>query len=497
MKLRLPLLTLMAVAVAIGGCRSDNSSSVASGQAGGQGGMPPAKPEACARPYSESEPPPIEHVFVIVLENKSFDETYGPDSPAVYLRDTLVPQGQLLTHFYGTSHASTGNYISLLGAQAPNPASHGDCAVFAQWTPFNPAQPVLDYGQANGAGCMYPANIPTLVDEMDAYSLIHAGKKGFKGYTWRGWMQDMALEQAGAPRDNQRPEDKTCVGPPINEIDRTNGADELEQYAARHNPFLFYRSVVGDGVSAADLKRCDSNVIDLAVGSPSQGLPGLTEALKSKDTTPNYNLIVPDNCHNAHDTESQCASTSGGPGGLAEADLFLKHWVPQILASPAYKEAGMLVILFDEANFGQGSDEDFDGCCGQELDGGLRHRGADLGLNGITGPGGGRFGTVVLSPFTKAGTQNDTKYNHYSMVRTIENLLGLNDIHFDPYDSTPIGDRLAALNSDDATTRDAAIAAVTVAAGAEDHQRYIGYAGLPASEGMHAFGGDVFNCEPK
>ncbi len=412
----------------------------------------------CAANYSEDNPPPIEHVFIIVLENKSFDETYGPGSPAPFLREQLVPAGQLLSHFYGTSHASTGNYISMIGGQAPNPASHGDCAVFNQWTSFGD---VLEYGQANGTGCVYPENFPTIVDELDASNSLLGTQ-----YTWRGWMEDMALEQQGDVRAQGRPSDNTCVNPALNTLDATNGADSEEQYAARHNPFVFFRSIVGDAATAEDFARCDANVIDLHQGSPSQGLPGLKQALQSRETTPNFNYIVPDNCHNAHDTAQQCKDSSGGPGGLAEADQFLADWVPAIMASDAYREAGMILIIFDEANYGQGGMEDYEACCGMELDGGLRHRGADPGLNGLLGPGGGRFGAVVLSPFTQAGTLNDTKYNHYSLLRSLENLFGLDQIHIDP--AQPDSDPL--------------------------QPGYIGYAGLPADEGMHAFGSDVYNC---
>lgn len=478
---------LAALAIGLAGCNSSSSSSNAN-----PGTTTPDVAQACTPTtlFTEATPPPIEHVFVIVLENKSFEEVYGAASVAEYLRGSVVPMGQLLTQFYGTSHASTGNYISMLGGQAPNPASHGDCAVFAQWTSFNPLQPVLDFGQANGAGCLYPDNFPTLVDEMDLHNLMFNTE-----LSWRGWMEDMALEQAGEPRVSGRPDDNTCVGPALNEIDGTNGSDTSEQYAARHNPFLFYRSIIGQAATAEEFLRCDSNVIDLRTGSPAQNLPGLRTALQSRATTPNYNLIVPDNCHNAHDSATQCEGTSGGPGGLLEADRFLAEWVPVITSSPAFKEAGMLVILFDEANFGQGDpQEDYAACCGQELDGGLKHRGADPGLNGLLGAGGGRFGAVVLSPFTQPGLQNETPYNHYSMLRAIENLFDLNKIHFDPTDGVSVQERMTQLQSADAATRQTAIAALTPKT---DVQPYIGYAGLPPSEGMVAFGSDVYNCQPQ
>jgi len=52
---------------------------------------------------------PIGHVFVINLENKDYDETWGPSSVATYLNGTLRPQGQLLEQYYGIGHFSLDN----------------------------------------------------------------------------------------------------------------------------------------------------------------------------------------------------------------------------------------------------------------------------------------------------------------------------------------------------------------------------------------------------
>ena len=46
-------------------------------------------------------------------------------------------------------------------------------------------------------------------------------------------------------------------------------------------------------------------------------------------------------------------------------------------------------------------------------------------LQGINGPGGGHTGAVLLSPFIKHGTVDDTPYNHYDYLHTIEDIFGL------------------------------------------------------------------------
>jgi hypothetical protein len=46
-------------------------------------------------------------------------------------------------------------------------------------------------------------------------------------------------------------------------------------------------------------------------------------------------------------------------------------------------------------------------------------------LPGKTGPGGGRIGAVLLSPLIRPGTVSTVAYNHYSLLRSIEDIFGL------------------------------------------------------------------------
>ena len=133
--------------------------------------------------------------------------------------------------------------------------------------------------------------------------------------------------------------------------------------------------------------------------------------MHSANRTPNFSFITPNLCNDGHD--SPCVD--GRPGGLKSADAFLKTWVPRILHSPAYKKNGLLVINFDESD---GPQSDSRACCGEVS-------GPNSPSPGITGPGGGRTGAVLLSPFIKPGTVNDTPYNHYALLKSIEDIYGL------------------------------------------------------------------------
>ena len=82
---------------------------------------------AAAAMTSAPRPATSRHVFVIVLENKTFSDTFGTSTQDPYLQKTLVSQGALLTEYYGTGHVSLDNYISMVSGQSPTPDTVDDC----------------------------------------------------------------------------------------------------------------------------------------------------------------------------------------------------------------------------------------------------------------------------------------------------------------------------------------------------------------------------------
>ncbi len=100
------------------------------------------------------------------------------------------------------------------------------------------------------------------------------------------------------------------------------------------------------------------------------------------------------------------------------ADRFLAAEVPKILASPAYKADGMLVITLDEAAINTA-----DACCHTPVS-------PNADKPGLSGPGGGRIGTLLISAQVKPGTTDATPYNHYALLCSLENIFGLAHLGF-------------------------------------------------------------------
>jgi len=326
---------------------------------------------------SRGELPPVRHVFVLLLENKSYAVTFGRDSAAPYLAHTLPARGALLTQYYAIGHASLGNYVALISGQAPNEDTQLDCPTFAD---FRASTSALDaHGQLPGSGCVYPASVQSLPDQLEA-----------AGLTWKGYMEDMGKNLAR--------ESATCGHVPLGQPETTQLAQPSDQYAAKHDPFVYFHAIIDKPA------RCNAHVVNLA---------RLPADLLSEASTANYTFITPNLCNDGHDAE--CAD--GRRGGLTAIDVFLRKWVPLIESSPAFRADGLLVITFDESE-GAGA-EGSSACCGERPLPGAKYQ------PGISGPGGGRVGAVVLSPFVKPGTVSAVPYNHYSLLRTVEALFGL------------------------------------------------------------------------
>ena len=326
--------------------------------------------------------PRIRHVFVINIENKGFRKTWGSRSAAPYLAKTLRAKGVLLTQYHGTAHHSLGNYLAQISGQGPSYAIQHDCPVF---TRFKETGEVRKPGQVYGNGCVYPKKVRTLPAQ-----LVNAG------YTWRGYMQDMA---------------RPCQHSELGHQERWRVATKRQQYATRHNPFMYFRSIISRPA------YCKGHV---------KPLSALTGDLTRTSTTRSLTYITPDLCHDAHD--KKCAD--GGPGGLHAANKWFRAWVPRILRSPAYRADGMLVITADES---EGVKEDSRACCGEGA-------GPNAGQPGIDGPGGGRIGALVISPFVRPGTTTNTPYNHYSLLGSIEDLFGLERLGYARTVTTTFGD---------------------------------------------------------
>lgn len=446
----------------------------------------------------------IKNVLVINLENESYSTTFGPTSPATYLNGQLLAQGELVPNWFATGHVSLDNYIAEISGQGSTASTNSDCInasnlpkdisgqYFNLWPGIDDPNGKAHPGQVIGDGCIYPRpknatpktpayhGARTIGDQLDE---LH-GQVVFKAsgivyrpgpILWREYAEDMGNTPS---RDDGAPDPlggTDCAHPVVGGPDNTNGATAADQYATRHNGFMYFHSVIDNQA------RCNAHVVPLGTVKVGAGAGGpdlisghLYQDLQNISTTPKFMFVSPNLCNDGHDGTCKGVNTEGtSVGGLAGADLWLKHWMPMIMASPAYQSGQLLVVV----TFDEGGLSDTAACnanltsnraiCAYPTGPDISNYGYSplLGAFGIqkppasTGvyPGGGQIGAVLLNAlFIKPGSVNTTgQYNHYSALRSYEDLLHI--------------------------TR-----------GGDDGLGHLGYAAQPALAGA-TFGKDVFN----
>ncbi|HTK13057.1 MAG TPA: hypothetical protein VL402_04580, partial [Xanthobacteraceae bacterium] len=117
----------------------------------------------------------VRHVFIVMLENQDYAKIFGPDTVAPYLGIDLPKKGAMLNNYYATGHASLGNYLTLISGQPQAPATIADCRKYIDFTLAGAPAPLDKDGIATGDGCVYPASVKTIADQLEE-----------KGFTWRG-----------------------------------------------------------------------------------------------------------------------------------------------------------------------------------------------------------------------------------------------------------------------------------------------------------------------
>jgi len=370
-------------------------------------------PAACSSPTPSKLP---HHVFLIVLENEGYAATFDELAPSSHLKD-LAKQNLLLTNYYGIGHNSLDNYIAMISGQAPNKFTQADCPAFID---------ILDLGEETrdqmklkkfdlmlqhhpdadltaaeddqqvGQGCIYPKGIQTVADQLSDSK-----------QTWRAYMQSMS---------------NPCQHPKLGDQDFKGN------YVTRHNPFVYFRSIGEAECKAHDVPLGDIGGTD----------NGLIKDLKSLNPFPNFVFISPDLCNDGH---NPCTDNNDPRAKIKHIDDFLKLWIPKIQESEAYKD-GMIIITFDEAEVRPLPRPGRDPIAYQkkvaETIAYNKHAsearcdeqaGPGADDPGQFGPGGGRVGAVILSPFVTPGT-NEHDFNHYSLLKSIEDLFSLDHLGF-------------------------------------------------------------------
>ncbi len=208
-----------------------------------------------------AQPGKIKHVWLIILENKSYDATFTGLNNNTYLWQTLPAQGVLLKNYYGTGHFSLDNYISMVSGQATQPDTQADCPYYdnvrrarstrpatrSAPTPTTARSPPPQGPNAAAGtnGCVYPTSVPTLFNQLDA------ARRQLEGLRAGSRQPDPTATDAGRP-DPRRAASHVLrrpLSPPPGATGSTaqpnpGSANATDQYVPKHFPFPWFESIL-------------------------------------------------------------------------------------------------------------------------------------------------------------------------------------------------------------------------------------------------------------
>jgi phospholipase C len=316
--------------------------------------------------------PHMDHVFVIMMENSSYDALLSPSNPDTAFIQSLAGDYGLETDYYGVTHTSLPNYVA---------ATSG-----STW-----GSNTDDEAQANDGYF----NHTNLADQLDA-----------AGVSWKGYMESMpAVGYTGNYGD--------CTSPspdPFCTTDPTSSA----LYVRKHNPFMQYPDIFNNPERADNVVPLTQLATDLASGE-----------------VPQFAWISPNVCDDMHGGAPACpypsSPTDQNQARLyQDGDNFLRTWVTAIMSSRAWTGNSAIFITWDEGaynNVPPFQPLDDTGCCDSPVLPASPTNPATGGGGDLVGGtlyGGGHVPMIVVARHGARGASDATPTNHYSLLQTIE-----------------------------------------------------------------------------
>ena len=310
----------------------------------------------------------LDRVFVIVLENHSLNSVIG-DPGAPYLTSLARQYGEA-ADYYGVTHPSEPNYVAMISGSN-------------WWT--NTDNPANRFDHTN------------LVDGLEAAHI-----------SWGAYMQALP---AADPLADYWPSSSNPL------------------YASKHDPFALFTDIRSDPARLAGIKPYTALAGDL--NSP---------------RAPRFVFISPDQCNDMHGgvytavpgyPETPCPynTVNDDPADVAlkhNADAFVHGAVTTIMSSRAWTPHSAIFVVADEGDYtgvtANGGWDSPAGCCDSPV---LPAGDPDINAAWPGGLyGGGLVPAIVIDPSGPRHFVSTAAYNHYSMLRTVEDAWHLPELGF-------------------------------------------------------------------
>jgi hypothetical protein len=342
----------------------------------------------------------IGDVFYIALENHNFTQpsTVPPGTPQQLSGNTAAP--------YLNSLVTAGN---------PNAANVSFAGNYQNVSPNqHPSEPNYVYQEAGVHGPLNDAdpyaNTPNNIVNAPNLSALLQTKYGTAG--WKSYQEDInltpgsgsvnhpganSLTSTVASQNQWNVPTSSFSGTSASYTNQYNGSHQYN-FATKHDGQLFFTATNGGTATAANTSPSNPETPYYAP------LQQLSTDL-ANNTIAKYNWITPDQYNDMHSSLNTSFTYKGvtyaagtDQEAVALGDNFLSIVVPEIEASQAFKDNGVIVIWNDETE-------------GDET------AGSTAGFDGTE---------IVISPLAKGNAYtNNILYTHASDLVTLQNIFGV------------------------------------------------------------------------
>jgi phosphatidylinositol-3-phosphatase len=350
-----------------------------------------ALPATCANAqHRDRDIPRIDHAFVILMENHHYSQIIGnPNAPFI---NSYATTANLATNYYAVGHPSLTNYLEIVGGSNfgiindDSPDWHNTTCVpnIVSGTPADESAatntcPIAGSGWDAATPAVDTTNEGTPDEPIHNFPLAPAFTRGIniadqlveQGKTWKSYQEN--LPPYGADRVNN------SDGLVSDVTEQEPGMPKL--YAVKHNPFAYFANIqAGEDhkLSPKQIVGFDALFADLAKGD-----------------VPDLAFIAPNQCHDQHARGSSEMGTgcSVDQNAIAQGDAGLHTIINAIKGSRAWKHGNdVIVVVWDE--------NDYSSLPNQVL-------------------------TIVDTNYAPTGIQSNVRYNHFSLLKTLEAGFGL------------------------------------------------------------------------
>jgi hypothetical protein len=324
----------------------------------------------CCTAHASAEGlPRYDHIFVIVAENKNYEQIIGSENAPRL--NKLAKEYGLATNFYGEVHPSEGNYVAMLG---------GDTFGIHDDDPWSCERFKISTACPDAFQPSYPSHSISARSLMDQLAAVQL--------SWKGYFEDLPAPGSLA------------IYNPSKENPDPNRPSYL--YASKHNGFVNFERVRQDPRIAGKIVPLEQLRLDLASG-----------------TLPNYAHIILNQCNDMHGLSTAAPVPPAdciyddASGLIRRGDKAIGDVVDEVMASSAWADRGnmAIVITWDEDSYNSAGPQ---GCCGFDP-----HSKANFG--------GGHVPTIVVTNHGPRHAEDPTPYNHYSLLRTTEEAFGIGE----------------------------------------------------------------------